>query len=143
MSWSRIAIAISALLGLLAQPALADTDELTFGRGSEFIKLRPELLKAGWKPVITLEQDENGTPINQLGEAGNMYRAGFIEVETCSGPLVHCLFYYSRGNECLQIITDGPYIQLPTGHLPRLVRWTSDCHPPEPVPLRPRPRKKS
>ena len=135
-----IAVAMFALLSLLAQPAFASPEEPAMEPGMEFIKLRPELLKAGWKPVITREQDKDGTPINQIGEAGNMYRAGFIEVEYCNGNLVYCLFYYSRGKDCLQIVTEGPYIQLPTGHLPRLHRWTSDCHPPEPVPLRPRQR---
>lgn len=140
MMWLRLIRAAPAALlaGLLVQPALAGPDGVSLEAGREYAAVRADLLKAGWQPVITKEVQADGTPINQSGYAGAMYRAGYIEVEYCTEGLVHCLFYYRRAKDCLQIVTEGEYVEYQGRRLPVLVRWSPDCHPPEPPP----PRKK-
>lgn len=140
MPWPRFILAPlpALLISLLAQPAIADPDGVSLEQGREYAAVRADLLKAGWQPVITKEILADGTPLNQYGYAEAMYRAGYIEVEYCTEGMVYCLFYYRRAQDCLQIVTEGEYAEYQGRRLPVLVRWSSDCHPPEPPP----PRKK-
>lgn len=71
---------------------------------------RAELLAKGWRPVETFGVDADGHRWSQQGDAGEMYRAGIIEVETCSGTGQNfCSFNYARKGKCLALQSRGEF----------------------------------
>ncbi len=124
-------LAVIALLALLAglptQPAIADTKGVSLVKEREFAKVRRELIKAGWKPVVSDAVMNNGSPENRFGAAGPMYDAGYIEVEYCSEGSVYCIFHYTRDGKCLQITTRGEYGKHNGKLYPLLQKWSNDC----------------
>jgi len=123
-------LAAIALLAMLAVPssqsAAADKTGASLVKGREFVKIRRELLKAGWEPVISDYTMNDGTPENQFGVTGQLYRAGFTEVEICTEGRSYCTFNYRRAGKCLQIITRET--DKKNGLLnPVLQRWTDKC----------------
>lgn len=126
-----VSLAATALLAVLAclpsQPSIAASGDVVLFKGKDFVKLRRELLKAGWQPVVSDYLDNNGWPLNQSPGPGGMYKAGFIEVEDCTVSPFLCTFNYRRGRQCLQIITeDGPYNR---DNRARTVlrEWSNEC----------------
>ncbi|WP_230181631.1 hypothetical protein [Aquabacterium sp. CECT 9606] len=87
---------------------------------------RAELLAKGWKPVETFGVDADGRRWNQQGNAGEIYRAGIIEVEECSGTGQNfCSFNYGRKGKCLLLQSRGEF---KTGEYEPLVfRRSSTC----------------
>lgn len=123
------AIALAILLtGLPAQQAMADTKSVSLVKEREFAKVRRELIKAGWKPVVSdITADDDDTPENRSGAAGPMYDAGYVEVEYCSQGDVYCIFNYTRAGKCLQITTRGEYGKHKGKQYPLLQTWSNDC----------------
>lgn len=130
ISMKRVAAAAIALIALLAafsSSQSAEQGKVSLVKDREFAKVRGELIKAGWKPVVSDATMNNGTPENRFGAAGPMYDAGFVEVEYCSEGSVYCLFNYTRGGKCLQITTRGEYGKRNGKQYPLLQKWSSDC----------------
>lgn len=74
--------------------------------------LRAKLLAHGWSPLETFGADPGGRRWNQFADAGSMYQAGMIEVESCSGTgLNFCTFYYRKGKQCFRVVTQGEFKQ--------------------------------
>lgn len=122
------AIAMMALLSVFTSPpAVADQGKVSLVKDREFAKVRSELIKAGWEPVISDATMNNGMPENRFGAAGPMYDAGFVEVEFCSEGSVYCLFNYTRAGKCLQITTRGEYGKHNGRQYPLVQKWSSDC----------------
>lgn len=123
-----VAVAAAALLtSLLSQPAGAGTKDVPLKKGADFAKTRTALLKAGWQPVVSELMRGDDTPENQFGGAGEMYEAGFIEVQQCTQGHVACIFNYKRGKQCLQLITVGEVGIFKGKQYPVLVHWTNEC----------------
>jgi hypothetical protein len=124
---SALLAAIALLASLPLQQAIADTKDTSLVKNREFAKVRRDLIKAGWKPVISGAEMNDGTPENRFGAARPMYDAGFVEVEYCSEGNVYCIFNYTRGGKCLQITTVGEYGKHNGKQYPLLQKWSDDC----------------
>lgn len=71
---------------------------------------RKALLAQGWTPRETFLALDDGTRESQWGDAGLLYRAGFVEVERCTGTGAnYCTFNYRRGRSCLVLQTKGEF----------------------------------
>lgn len=71
---------------------------------------RKALLAQGWTPRETFLTLNDGTRESQWGDAGLLYRAGFVEVESCTGTGAnYCTFNYRRGRSCLVLQTKGEF----------------------------------
>lgn len=123
----HIAVLLAALAALSAQPAAANQPDAALVKGKEFVKVRSDLLKAGWKPAPTKYALQNGKSEDEYGEASRLYRAGYVEVEVCTEGSVHCIFNYRRGKDCLQLTTQGQHETYKGRQYPLLVKWTNDC----------------
>jgi hypothetical protein len=116
-------ILISFLL-LVTVAKAAPSFEVPIQKGWLFSRARAALLVHGWKPKSTHFTLADGTPTSRAGPAGEMWDAGYQEVEDCSEGLVYCLFNYSRQGQCLLLITQGEFVP---GRSPKVVRWLSQC----------------
>lgn len=84
-----------------AFPAVPDVN------GMKFIKVRASIIKAGWKPRET-HLFFGEVPERKHANAAIFFKAGFREVEICSGTGVNpCIFNYYHGGDCLRIYTIG------------------------------------
>lgn len=102
-------------------------------------KARAQLLSQGWSPLETFGTDADGVRWSLQGDAGSMYRHGFIEVEMCSGTgLNFCSFNYVRGGKCVSLQTQGEFKA--GAYEPHVVRRTTTC--PDPGDLHPPPKVK-
>ncbi len=90
-------------------------------------KIRPALLKNGWKPVIATDRNIYGEMTSRVGVPGILYKAGFKEVYFC-GATGYCLFNFVKNGKCLRISTLGDYVK---GKLPRIYTWWEECYKPE------------
>jgi hypothetical protein len=71
---------------------------------------RAELIREGWLPRETYGEFPDGLRWNEDGDAGALYKAGFKEVEACSGTGAnYCTFNYVRGGKCLVLHTQGEF----------------------------------
>jgi hypothetical protein len=95
--------------------------------GQSLSSARAELLRTGWHPRETHLKDADGYFQHSFGSAGVLYKAGYIEVESCVGADFNlCIFDYEMGGVCGQLVTTGEYI--PRVHVePKVVRFASDC----------------
>lgn len=79
-------------------------------KGEKLSQARKTLLAQGWKPQETFGVDADGDRWSQFADAGEMYRAGIIEVESCSGTgMNYCSFNYRRKGRCLSVQTQGEF----------------------------------
>lgn len=90
-------------------------------------KIRPALLKNGWKPVAATDRDAEGQLESRIGDAGAMYKAGFSEVVGCTAT-GYCLFQFVKNGKCLSISTVGGYYK---GRSPTIYRWDAGCYTPK------------
>lgn len=90
-------------------------------------KIRPALLKNGWKPVIATDRNIYGEMTSRVGVPGILYEAGFKEVYFC-GATGYCLFNFVKNGKCLRISTLGDYVK---GKFPRIHTWWEECYKPE------------
>lgn len=127
-----VAVTLLALLACLpSQQAAADSKNVSLVKEREFATVRRELLKAGWKPVISdIMAEGNDLPENRSGAAGPMYDAGYVEVEYCSQGSVYCIFHYTRAGKCLKITTRGEYGNHNGKLYPLLQTWSDECFKP-------------
>lgn len=78
--------------------------------GASLSVARAAILKEGWQPLETYGAFPDGLRWNEDGDAGALYKAGFKEVEACSGTGAnYCSFNYVRGAKCLVLHTQGEY----------------------------------
>lgn len=92
--------------------------------GRPFLDARADLLKRGWMPFESHELDRTGRPYNRsYGMESEHYHSGIIEVQKCSQGQVYCRFNYTRGKECLLLITKGE-------RDPRVHLWSDACFEP-------------
>ncbi len=95
-------------------------------KGEALSQARKALLAQGWKPRETYGLDGNGERWSQFADAGEMYRAGIIEVESCSGTgLNYCTFNYRRQAKCLSLVTQGEFKA--GAYEPTVVRTIARC----------------
>ncbi|WP_374303061.1 hypothetical protein [Ferrovibrio sp.] len=129
MSWINFAVIalLASLTGLLSQQADAEPGEVALVKGAEFVKVRPQLIAAGWKPVVSDYLMEDGEPWNRFPPASLLYRAGYVEVQECSQGSVYCILNYRRGKECLQLFTKGEYGKFNGRQYPLLDKWSNEC----------------
>ena len=84
--------------------------ELPIRKGQKFDSARAALVHAGWKPIETFKPMDDGELEHFHFGAGEIYRAGFKEVESCMGTGTNpCFYNYHKGNRCLFLIADGEY----------------------------------
>ena len=101
-------------------------------KGQSITTARQILLYSGWKPRRTnlMWGEQNNEPENQWGDAGALYKAGFIEVETCSGTGKNfCFFNYERKGKCLRLTTQGEFN--PGKYEPMVIKKSPECPPSE------------
>ena len=96
-------------------------------QGAVYEKIRPALLKNGWQPFESTNKFLDGCYVNRSGMAGVHYRSGFKEVELCTEGEVYCAFNYTRGKQCLRVVTKGET-------RPRVLYWESECWKADPLP---------
>ena len=97
---------ILGCLSLLFLAAEAQSKDSSFG----ITAYRAKMMAQGWKPRETFGIDADGVRWSQFGDAGEMYRAGLVEVESCSGTGSNfCIFNYSKGKKCLAVTTQGEF----------------------------------
>lgn len=102
--------------------------------GAPLSVARAAVLKEGWQPLETYGAFPDGLRWNEDGDAGALYKAGFKEVEACSGTGAnYCSFNYVRGAKCLALHTQGEYEA--GKYEPVVIRRTHTC--PKPDVLRP------
>lgn len=99
-------------------------------KGEKLSQARKTLLAEGWKPRETFGVDANGSRWSQFADAGEMYRAGITEVESCSGTgMNYCSFNYSRKGKCLSVQTRGEF---KAGvYEPTVIGTSNQCPKPE------------
>jgi hypothetical protein len=96
--------------------------ELPIRKGQEFGSARSALVRAGWKPIETFTALE-GEPERLHFGAGEVFRAGFKEIESCMGTGNNpCFYNYQRGDRCLFLITEGEYEPLRRME-PKVTAW--------------------
>ena len=99
-------------------------------KGEKLSRARKTLLAQGWKPRETFGVDADGARWSQFADAGEMYRAGIIEVESCSGTgMNYCSFNYSRKGKCLSVQTQGEFKA--GAYEPSVIRTSNRCPKPE------------
>ncbi len=113
------------LLLLIAPDAGAQKNDGALWKGRPFPEARRELLKHGWKPFESNHKFADGCYVNRSGMAGVHYKSGFKEVELCTEGEVYCAFNYTRGKQCLMVVTEGET-------RPKVLRWTNECWKPDP-----------
>ena len=80
----------------------------TFQKGQSYDEVRRELLRLGWKPVVTRYRDGAGEIAKYEGDASLMLKAGFIETFACSGVEANlCSFVWRKGRHCVVVRTAG------------------------------------
>jgi len=90
--------------------ALAAAAELPIQKGEKINHARSALVRAGWKPVETFTAMEDGELEHFRFGAGEIYKAGVKEVESCMGTGRNpCFYNYYRDDRCLFLITEGEY----------------------------------
>jgi hypothetical protein len=103
----RVVLAIFLSLGGLSA---AVADEILLKKGESFPHARRTLLSAGWKPLETFTAMEGGELEHFHFGAGEIYRSGFREVESCMGTGASpCFYNYFRKEQCLFVIAEGEY----------------------------------
>ena len=99
-------------------------------KGQPISKLRKLLGKHGWQPRVTyLKFGDEGYEHN-FSTAGILYKAGFHEVETCTGTGANpCIFnYLHKSGKCLRVFTTGEYSV--GQYEPEVDDWSFACPPP-------------
>jgi hypothetical protein len=87
---------------------------------------RATLLAEGWKPIESTRRMADGTLEMEFGDANVVRKAGYIEVEWCSGTgRNYCRFGYRRRLECLALVTTGEWH--PPEGVPRVERVEHAC----------------
>jgi hypothetical protein len=123
MRGALVRSATIVLAGLLATRAIAMS--LPIEKGESFARAREALLRTGWIPVRTSFKLSDGTPENNYGDAALLLRAGFPEVQFCSGTgNNYCVHNYRRGRRCLRLATLGEY---GVGPGPEVEAWYFEC----------------
>jgi hypothetical protein len=80
------------------------------GGHTPYVALRTRLLRAGWTLVITNDVMADGTRRKDEAETRAMVKAGFSEVQSCSGvDLNYCVFNFRKRTLCLRVDTYGEY----------------------------------
>lgn len=98
--------------------------------GTALSVARAAVLKEGWQPLETYGTFPDGLRWNEDGDAGALYKAGFKEVEACSGTGAnYCSFNYVRGAKCLVLHTQGEFEA--GQYEPVVIRRTHTCPKPE------------
>ena len=95
-------------------------------KGKLFENVRPGLLRRGWQPLVSNEE-WNGERINEKGMAKAFVDAGFVESDGCIDHYQLCMFYYTRAEECLYVVTRGPYVRRKS---PRITVVQAHCYEP-------------
>lgn len=111
---------------LITVPIIATS--ATSIKGQSITKVRQTLIKSGWTPRRTylMWGENNDEPENKWGDAGALYKAGFVEVEMCSGTGKNfCFFNYQHGGKCLRLMTQGEFI--PGKYAPLVIQESSEC----------------
>lgn len=94
----------------LSDLSAAVADEIPLKKGESFPHARRALLGAGWKPLETFKAMEDGELEHFHFGAGEIYRGGFREVESCMGTGTSpCFYNYFRKGQCLFVIAEGEY----------------------------------
>ena len=94
--------------------------------GQSLSEFDAALKEAGWQPVLSGAHMWDGTIERLYGNAGDIFRAGFTGVETCSGTGINvCVFNYNRSGQCLRLITRGEYKKM--SYEPILTRLETVC----------------
>ncbi|MFC3676208.1 hypothetical protein [Ferrovibrio xuzhouensis] len=126
----RITAAILLLLACLLtqqQAMAAPTKKSSLVKGREFSKVRPELLRQGWKLDPTHEDMNDNTSMGYYSEAHVLYEAGYVEVGLCTQGACYCEFYYRRGKQCLRVVTQGEYEVFRGKQYPVIYNWSNEC----------------
>lgn len=90
-------------------------------KGQDLSEIRGELLHEGWMPVTTDLKMHDGTLEHNFGDAGELFRSGYPEVESCSGADAnYCFFNYAKNRRCLRMETQGE-------RRLKIIRWTEEC----------------
>lgn len=111
-------------LAMIASPSFAGEYQLR--QGTPISQIRAQLLKDGWVPVRIDKKILEGDIGNQHADGRDMFSAGYIEVESCTGADVElCVFNYQKNGRCLRLTTVGEY-HPPLGE-PTLDSWSMDC----------------
>jgi hypothetical protein len=110
-----------AVAGAALWAVAANATSLPIHEGWSLSRARAALVKSGWKPVVSTETFADGTRIDQSGQPGGFYKAGYIEVEDCSEGPAYCLFRYRKHGKCLNVTTQGEYKN------PPIVGWDLLC----------------
>jgi hypothetical protein len=121
------AITLLILVCASPAPAWAETGQdldVTLREGRLFTRARRDLLREGWQPAPTNEEMPSGGLYANAFEAAPFYRAGFHEVYSCTQG-GYCSFYYRKGDQCLELITEGLYRP---GKSPRVVGRRHECY---------------
>jgi len=111
----------------LAHEAGAQNNDSVLWKGHPFPEARRQLLKQGWKPFESSNKFLDGCYVNRSGMAGVHYKAGFKEVELCTEGEVFCAFNYTRGKQCLRVVTKGETD-------PKVLNWNNECWKADPLP---------
>lgn len=78
--------------------------------GLPLSKARSAVLAEGWRPLSVETRMADGTIERQWGNAGLLLKAGYPEVELCSGTGRNiCIFNYQRGGICLRLTAAGEF----------------------------------
>jgi hypothetical protein len=76
--------------------------------------------------------ENNDEPENQWGDAGVLFKAGFIEIEMCSGTGKNfCFFNYEYRGKCLRLLTQGEFSA--GKYEPTVIKESAECPPIEAV----------
>lgn len=129
MKFAKTPVAISNAFLLLFLLALggwghatersAAATNLHIQEGAPFVKVRSQLIKAGWKPIRV----HAAGPYEYSGTEKHLVERNFVEVDSCStdrGSL--CILYYAKDGKCLRLDTAGEQVDLM-----RVTRWDDSC----------------
>ncbi|GAA5179514.1 hypothetical protein GCM10025771_21730 [Niveibacterium umoris] len=109
----------------LLTTAVSAADTALLHKGQALAAARAHLLAQGWQPRATRLSLADGQAENRSGSAKTFYRAGYREVEVCSGTGANfCIFNYLRDGACMRVVT--------VGELPRdasVASWADECPP--------------
>jgi len=125
---TRITLGLTLVTALLTTSYFFWFPSLPIVSGQEFTTARTSLLKNGWKPVETANKYANGEFIRASGEAGGLYKAGYIEVAHCSGTGRNgCIFFYEKSfGRCLKLNTAGMF-RAENNISPVVENWMFEC----------------
>lgn len=113
----RRKILILVLLFLLLPAVQAEK----LHKGMRFQTARRLLLRQGWTPVSAPRHEEY-----VYGLVAELLKAHIVEVEGCAVDKPYCIFHYTKGRECLRILTEGEAM----GTL-RISAWSGECYQPD------------